>query len=328
MLVALADSLFLSIDPERGAQPGAAVPRHQLRPVPGHRPADRPGHRPRRRRPAHRHPARRRGAGRAGRADGGVDRQLALFPLVFAALVLQKTYLVSKQALVPSVVRTEAELVEANSKLGVIAGLTGFVAVIPAAILQLTPIKGWGTLLYSGAAVRLRPGQRHPAAGRRRRRPAGAAGRAGPAALGRRCSWRRWRCCCCGPASGSCSSSSPSGCATQSAGTAWFARRRRAVGARRRWPATPSPRACAGAVREETMLAGALGLSAVAGVARRAPRRRRRRRRAGRRRQLRRRRRPARLREHRPARCARRPTAAGPSPGSRPASSSRGPSPG
>ena len=77
--------------------------------------------------------------------------ELTLFPLVFAALVLQKTYLVSKQALVPSVVRTEADLVEANSKLGVIAGLTGFVAVIPAAILQVTPIKGWATLLYSGA---------------------------------------------------------------------------------------------------------------------------------------------------------------------------------
>jgi hypothetical protein len=76
---------------------------------------------------------------------------LRLFPLVFLALVLQKTYLVSKQALVPSVVRSEAELVEANSKLGVIAGLTGFVAVIPAAIIQLTPLSGWGTLLYSGA---------------------------------------------------------------------------------------------------------------------------------------------------------------------------------
>jgi hypothetical protein len=76
---------------------------------------------------------------------------LTLFPLVFVALVLQKTYLVSKQALVPSVVRSEADLVEANSKLGVIAGLTGFVAVIPAAIIQLTPLRGWGTLLYSGA---------------------------------------------------------------------------------------------------------------------------------------------------------------------------------
>jgi hypothetical protein len=75
---------------------------------------------------------------------------LTLFPLVFAALVLQKTYLVSKQALVPSVVRSESELVEANSKLGVISGITGFVAVIPAGLIQISPIKGWGTLLYSG----------------------------------------------------------------------------------------------------------------------------------------------------------------------------------
>jgi hypothetical protein len=76
---------------------------------------------------------------------------LTLFPLVLGALVLQKTYLVSKQALVPSVVRSDAELVEANSKLGVVAGLTGFVAVIPAALIQATPLAGWGTLLYSGA---------------------------------------------------------------------------------------------------------------------------------------------------------------------------------
>ena len=75
---------------------------------------------------------------------------VALFPLVFASLVLQKTYLVSKQALVPSVVRTEAELVEANSKLGVIAGLTGFVAILPAALIQVTPLDGTGTLIYSG----------------------------------------------------------------------------------------------------------------------------------------------------------------------------------
>jgi hypothetical protein len=80
---------------------------------------------------------------------GSID-SLALFPLVFAALVLQKTYLVSKSALVPSVVRTEAELVEANSKLGLIAGLTGFAAVLPAGLIQLTPARGWGTLLYSG----------------------------------------------------------------------------------------------------------------------------------------------------------------------------------
>ena len=59
---------------------------------------------------------------------------VALFPLVFVALVLQKTYLISKSAIVPSVVRTERDLVEANSKLGMIAGLVGFVAVIPAAL--------------------------------------------------------------------------------------------------------------------------------------------------------------------------------------------------
>jgi Major Facilitator Superfamily len=76
---------------------------------------------------------------------------LRLFPLVFVALVLQKAYIVSKQALVPSIVRSDSELVEANSKLGVIAGLTGFVAVIPAAIIQLTPARGWGTLMYSAA---------------------------------------------------------------------------------------------------------------------------------------------------------------------------------
>ena len=62
--------------------------------------------------------------------------QIALFPLVFVALVLQKTYVVSKSALVPAVVRNETELVEANSKLGLIAGVAGAIAVAPAAALQ------------------------------------------------------------------------------------------------------------------------------------------------------------------------------------------------
>jgi hypothetical protein len=57
---------------------------------------------------------------------------------VFVALVLQKTYTVSKSALVPAVVRSELELVEANSKLGLIAGVAGTVAVMPAAVLQFT----------------------------------------------------------------------------------------------------------------------------------------------------------------------------------------------
>ena len=62
---------------------------------------------------------------------------LLLFPLAFAALVLSKTYAVSKSALVPTVVSSETELVEANSKLGIIAGVAGFVAAVPAGMLQL-----------------------------------------------------------------------------------------------------------------------------------------------------------------------------------------------
>jgi len=80
---------------------------------------------------------------------------LALFPLVFANLVLQKAYVVSKSALVPSTVRSEKELVEANSKLGLISGLTGAVAVIPAAILLKTigapATLVYGTLIFSAA---------------------------------------------------------------------------------------------------------------------------------------------------------------------------------
>ncbi len=81
----------------------------------------------------------------------------ALFPLVFASLVLQKTYAVSKSAIVPSTVRSEEELVEANSKLGLIAGITGAVAVIPAGLLlQLSGAPAtlvYGALLFGGALV-------------------------------------------------------------------------------------------------------------------------------------------------------------------------------
>ena len=89
---------------------------------------------------------------------------LALFPLVFASLVLQKTYAVSKSAIVPSTVRSEDELVEANSKLGLIAGITGAVAVVPAGIL-LQVVGSSATLVYGAiifacalvAATRLSP---------------------------------------------------------------------------------------------------------------------------------------------------------------------------
>ena len=67
---------------------------------------------------------------------------LWLYPLVFAVLVAQKTYIVSKSALVPTVVRSETELVEANSKLGIISAVCGAVALVPLAAIgkwHLTP---------------------------------------------------------------------------------------------------------------------------------------------------------------------------------------------
>ncbi len=61
---------------------------------------------------------------------GDIDG-LLLFPEAFMFLVLSKTYQVAKSALVPSVVATDLELVEANSKLQLIAGLAGFAAAVP-----------------------------------------------------------------------------------------------------------------------------------------------------------------------------------------------------
>jgi hypothetical protein len=117
--------------------------------------------------------------------------ELLLFPLVFAALVLQKTYLVSKSALVPSVVPTDRDLVEANSKLGLIAGVTGFVAVLPALALQVTlgtpATLVYGAILFGIALVTALalPRERvvSPAGAEERRELASSAIRAAAAAM-------------------------------------------------------------------------------------------------------------------------------------------------
>lgn len=59
---------------------------------------------------------------------------LLLFPEAFALLVFSKSYQVAKSALVPSTVRSDEELVEANSKLSLISGVMGFVAAVPGAL--------------------------------------------------------------------------------------------------------------------------------------------------------------------------------------------------
>ena len=62
---------------------------------------------------------------------------VALFPLAFISLVLSRTYAVSKTALVPTLVGGDQELVAANGNLGLLAGLIGFAAAVPAGLLQL-----------------------------------------------------------------------------------------------------------------------------------------------------------------------------------------------
>ncbi len=56
-----------------------------------------------------------------------------LFPLAFLLLVLSKGHAVAKASLVPAVVRSDSELVEANSRLSLIAVVAAVVGGIPAA---------------------------------------------------------------------------------------------------------------------------------------------------------------------------------------------------
>jgi hypothetical protein len=56
---------------------------------------------------------------------------LLLFPEALAVLVLGKGYSVARASLVPGLVRDESELVEANARLIMILGISGFVAAVP-----------------------------------------------------------------------------------------------------------------------------------------------------------------------------------------------------
>jgi hypothetical protein len=76
---------------------------------------------------------------------------LMLFPLAFTVLVMGKGYGVARSALVPTVVRTDAELVEANSKLQLLSGIGGVVAAVPGLLAIL--IAGSRGALVLGALV-------------------------------------------------------------------------------------------------------------------------------------------------------------------------------
>ncbi len=91
---------------------------------------------------------------------------LFLFPEAFAALVLGKTYHVSKTAAVPGLVRHESELVEANAKLVLVSGIGGFLVVVPGLLLSLAGsrwVLGLAAVVYvamvwPAARVRYTPG--------------------------------------------------------------------------------------------------------------------------------------------------------------------------
>lgn len=81
---------------------------------------------------------------------------LTLFPLAFSALILGKTYAISKSALVPVIVGDSGGLVTANSKLGLIAGIAGFVIALPAGLLQKLDTRlclFLGVICYLGASM-------------------------------------------------------------------------------------------------------------------------------------------------------------------------------
>ncbi len=79
-----------------------------------------------------------------------------LFPLAFSALILAKTYAISKSAIIPTLINNDDEFVAANSKLGQIAGITGFVVAVPAGLLQLIDARlclGLGVIAYLFASL-------------------------------------------------------------------------------------------------------------------------------------------------------------------------------
>ncbi len=65
-----------------------------------------------------------------GRSD-----TLLLYPVAFALLVIQKGYGIARSSLVPGVVASDEELVEANSKLQLLSGIMSFAGAAPAALL-------------------------------------------------------------------------------------------------------------------------------------------------------------------------------------------------
>jgi Na+/melibiose symporter-like transporter len=84
-------------------------------------------------------------------------RNVLLYPEAFGVLVLEKAYSVAKSALVPTLVREDADLVAANSRLARISTVAGLLAGAGAAALfalaDATPVLRVASLAYFAAAI-------------------------------------------------------------------------------------------------------------------------------------------------------------------------------
>ena len=78
---------------------------------------------------------------------------LLLFPEAFVVLVLSKSYLITKAALVPATVADDRDLVRANARLAVLAALAGFIAAGPGALVLKLSFFGAPWVLRLAAVV-------------------------------------------------------------------------------------------------------------------------------------------------------------------------------
>jgi hypothetical protein len=82
---------------------------------------------------------------------------LWFYPEAFGMLVFGKAYQISKSAIVPTTVRGDGELVEANSKLSLISGLAVVVALVPGGLLTWLGgpvwVLGFGGVVFAAMAI-------------------------------------------------------------------------------------------------------------------------------------------------------------------------------
>jgi hypothetical protein len=102
-----------------------------------------------------------------------VVNSLLLFPAAFTALVFSKSYVVAKASLVPTVVKSQDELVQANSRLALGGAVIGFAVSLPgigimklisaSALLNVAAFVYFGAALASMRIVARRPAEGLPA---------------------------------------------------------------------------------------------------------------------------------------------------------------------